>query len=189
MVSDLTSFPYKIRTTKSKSDSDKYWDIRRESFSLLRKHIKGRHTAPFIDDIIVRPQLLPEFLPKLNNLLKQYPITYTIAGHAGNGNFHIIPLMDFSDPETSKIILELSDKVYNLVLSYGGSTTAEHNDGIIRSPFLLQMFGEKVYALFEKTKAIFDPQNILNPGKKVGATKDYIREHILKEGHALTHKL
>ena len=97
--------------------------------------------------------------------------------------------MDFSDPETSKIILELSDKVYNLVLSYGGSTTAEHNDGIIRSPFLLQMFGEKVYALFEKTKAIFDPQNILNPGKKVGATKDYIREHILKEGHALTHKL
>ena len=189
LVSDLTSFPYKIRTTKSKSDSDKYWDIRRESFSLLRKHIKGRHTAPFIDDIIVRPQLLPEFLPKLNNLLKQYPITYTIAGHAGNGNFHIIPLMDFSDPETSKIILELSDKVYNLVLSYGGSTTAEHNDGIIRSPFLLQMFGEKVYALFEKTKAIFDPQNILNPGKKVGATKDYIREHILKEGHALTHKL
>lgn len=192
----LKSFGFPIRITKSETESEKYWDIRRESFALLRKHIKDKHTAPFIDDIIVRPEFLPEFLPKLNKILNQYPITYTVAGHAGNGNFHVIPLMDFSDPNTSKIILELSDKVYDLVLEYKGSTTAEHNDGIIRTPFLKQMYGDKIYSLFEQTKLLFDPQNILNPGKKVPAgdgasagTKEYIREHIIHEGHELSHKV
>jgi len=189
LMPDLRKFPFKTRITTSASESEKYWDIRRESFALLRKHVKDKHTAPFIDDIIVRPEVLPEFLPKLNTILKQYPITYTIAGHAGNGNFHVIPLMDFSDPNTAKIIIELSDKVYDLVLEYKGSTTAEHNDGIIRSPFLMQMFGEHIYKLFEKTKDIFDSKNIFNPGKKVGATIEYIKSHIIQEGHEHSHKI
>jgi FAD/FMN-containing dehydrogenase len=179
----LKPFSFPVRITKSKTDAEKYWDIRRESFALLRKHIKDKHTAPFIDDIIVRPEFLPEFLPKLNKILKEYPITYTIAGHAGNGNFHIIPLMDFSDDNTRKIILELSTKVYDLVLEYKGSTTAEHNDGIIRTPYLVQMYGEKVYSLFEQIKSIFDNKNFLNPGKKVGGSVQYISDHILKESH------
>lgn len=189
LVKDISSFGFGMRITSSQAESEKYWDIRRESFALLRKHVKDLHTAPFIDDIIVRPELLPEFLPKLRAILDQYPITYTIAGHAGNGNFHIIPLMDFSDEKTVDIILELSDKVYNLVLEYKGSTNAEHNDGIIRSPFLEQMYGHKVYGLFEETKKIFDSGNILNPGKKVGSSKEYIRDHIIKEKHDNSHKI
>ena len=189
LLPDLKKFPFKVRTTSSQSESEKYWDIRRESFALLRKHVKDKHTAPFIDDIIVLPEFLPEFLPKLNTILNKYPITYTIAGHAGNGNFHIIPLMDFSDPQTAEIILDLSEEVYALVLSYKGSTTAEHNDGIIRSPFLSEMFGAKVYGLFEKTKQLFDAKNIFNPGKKVGSTKEYIRSHIIKEAHKVSHRI
>ncbi|MGI9118315.1 MAG: FAD-binding oxidoreductase, partial [Minisyncoccia bacterium] len=196
LVNAIKPFKFKTRITKNKNDADKYWDIRRESFALLRKHIKDKHTAPFIDDIIVPPQSLPEFLPKLQTILNQYPITYTIAGHAGNGNFHIIPLMDFSDSNTSEIIIELSKKVYDLVLEYRGSTTAEHNDGIIRTPYLTQMFGEYVVSLFQKTKNIFDPQNILNPGKKVplsgggqAGSVEYIRTHIIKEKHETSHKV
>ncbi|MES2930240.1 MAG: FAD-binding oxidoreductase [Patescibacteria group bacterium] len=189
LLLDLKRFPFKYRITTGQTESEKYWDIRRESFALLRKHVKDKHTAPFIDDIIVQPEVLPEFLPKLDAILKKYPITVTIAGHAGNGNFHIIPLMDFSDPNTAKIILDLSQEVYDLVLFYKGSTTAEHNDGIIRSPFLVQMFGEKMYDLFVRTKNIFDSKNIFNPGKKVGATKEYIRDHIIKEDHGVSHKI
>lgn len=189
LVKDISSFPFKTRITHSQAESEKYWDIRRESFALLRKHVKDKHTAPFIDDIIVRPETLPEFLPKLNVILNKYPITYTIAGHAGNGNFHIIPLMDFADSSTSEIILNLSKEVYDLVIEYKGSTTAEHNDGIIRSPFLMQMFGEKVYKLFEQTKKIFDEKNIFNPGKKVGSSIEYLKNHIIKEAHEHSHKV
>ncbi len=171
----------KTHLIKDEQEANKYWVIRRESFALLRKHVKNKHTAPCIDDIIVRPEFLPEFLPKLNKLLQQYKFTYTIAGHVGNGNFHIIPLMDFKDPKTAQIIPKLSDEVYNLVLSYHGSITAEHNDGLIRSPYLKQMYGEKVFKLFEETKRIFDPENIFNPGKKVGSSIEYSMQHIIRE--------
>ena len=187
LLPDLKRFPYKVRVTTSEAESEKYWDIRRESFALLRKHVKNKHTAPFIDDIIVRPEFLPEFLPKLNLILNKYPIEYSIAGHAGNGNFHIIPLMDFKDPKTKTIIIDLSKDVYDFVLEYKGSITAEHNDGIIRSPFLEQMFGNEVFALFRKTKSIFDEKNIFNPGKKVGSTMKYLEEHIVIEGNTHTH--
>lgn len=159
-------------------EGQKYWRIRHESFNLLRKHVKGKHTAPFIDDICVSPYDLPEFLPKLNNILKDYKLVYTIAGHAGNGNFHIIPLMDFKDIKTRDIIMEVSNKVYDLVAEYKGTITAEHNDGLIRTPYLDKMFSPNILSLFKKTKEIFDPLNIFNPRKKVGADKTYMYDHI-----------
>lgn len=176
----LKQFDVKTRKIKTKQGEEKYWGIRRDSFALLREHVKGKRTAPFIDDFIVKPEFLSEVLPKLNAILKEYPIDYTIAGHAGDGNFHIIPLMDLTKPFSSDIILELSDKVYDLILSYGGSITAEHNDGIIRTPYLEKMYGREIYEIFKKIKNIFDSKNIFNPGKKVGGSKEYIKEHLIK---------
>ena len=168
----------KTKITKTEKEIKKYWIFRRESFNLLRHHMKGTRTAPFIDDVIVNPDKLPEFLPKLNALLKQYDLTYTIAGHIGDGNFHIIPLMKLSDPKAKEIIENLSRQVYKLVIEYGGSITAEHNDGLVRSPFVKEMFGDKVFSLFEEAERIFDPQNIFNPVKKINATMKYSMEHL-----------
>jgi len=66
------------------------------------------------------------------------------------------------------------------ILKYGGSITAEHNDGLIRTPFLKQMYGEDIYSLFAEVKNIFDPLNIFNPGKKVDGNIDYAMRHIVK---------
>jgi FAD/FMN-containing dehydrogenase len=154
--------------------------VRRESFALLRKNVKGLYAAPFIDDFVVDPDTYPKFLPELNAILGEYKLTYTIAGHIGNGNFHIIPLMDLSNPETRKVINELSPRVYKLITQYGGSITGEHNDGIIRTPYLSMMFGDKVCALFAETKKIFDPLNVLNPGKKVGGTLEDIDKYMVR---------
>jgi len=178
----LKSFHEKTRVTKTAHDENKYWVIRRESFNMLRKHIHGVRTAPFIDDFVVMPKDLPVFLPKLYALLEPYKkdLTYTIAGHVGDGNFHIIPLMDLADPKAHKIIEELSVKVYTLVHEFHGSITGEHNDGIIRTPFIKMQYGEEVYRLFEETKKIWDPKGIFNPGKKVGGTLEYAFSHIVK---------
>ena len=67
----IKNFKLKIHITRSEAEADKYWDIRRESFALLRKHVAGKRTAPFIDDIIVRPEFLPKFLPELDNIFEQ----------------------------------------------------------------------------------------------------------------------
>ena len=168
---------------KNEKSAEKYWIVRRESFALLRKNSHGLYASPFIDDFVVPVDTYPEFLPKLNKLLDEYSdrFIYTIAGHIGNGNFHIIPLMDLSKPEVRKVIVELAPKIYELVISFGGTTTGEHNDGIIRTPYLPMLFGEPMVALFRKTKEIFDPQKLFNPGKKVGGTFAMIERSMLKK--------
>lgn len=158
----------------------KYWKIRRESFALLRKHVHGLRAAPFIDDIVVHPDDYPKFLPELATLLSQYDIMHTIAGHIGDANFHIIPLIDLGRPEHRRVVMELTPKVYELVARYKGSITGEHGDGIIRTPYLGLMYSPEVLKLFEETKRIFDPQNIFNPGKKVGGTIADIEKFMAK---------
>ncbi|MCH7604841.1 FAD-binding oxidoreductase [Patescibacteria group bacterium] len=166
--------------TKSDKEVQKYFTIRRQSFALLRQHMKGKRTAPFIDDFVIRPEYLPEFFPKIWRILDPYKkyMRYTIAGHVGDGNFHIIPLMDMENPESRKIIPVLMKKVHKLIFQYKGTFTGEHNDGLIRSPYLKDMYGEEVYKLFVKTKKIFDPNTVFNPGKKVGADLQYSLEHM-----------
>lgn len=177
----LSSYKLLTRKPQSMIESEKYWTIRRESFNLLRKHIHGSRTAPFVDDVVVRPEDMPTFLPEMRKILDSYKLIYTIAGHAGNGNFHIIPLMDMRDKRNIAVIQEVGNKVYDLVAKYHGSITGEHNDGIVRTPYLGKMYSPEVLELFKKTKAIFDPQNIFNPGKKVNGTLDYMTSHIAIE--------
>lgn len=171
-----------VHVTRNDKEEQKYWEVRHDSFALLRKHSHGVRTAPFIDDFIVRPVHLPQFLPELNKILGIYKIKYTIAGHPGDGNFHIIPLMDFKDPQTREIIYDLSDRVYDLVAKYKGSITAEHNDGIIRTPYLDKMYSAHILELFKEVKEFFDPAGIFNPRKKVGGTKEDIKKYFIKDG-------
>jgi FAD/FMN-containing dehydrogenase len=176
---DIASLGLKTHVTQSKEDAEKYWTIRHESFNLLRHHGGKKRTVPVFDDIVVDPQKLPEFLPRLTALMDEYKLVYTIAGHIGDGNFHIIPLMDLRKARERDIVIELAQKVFTLVFEFGGSMSGEHNDGLVRTPFLKQMYGEDIYRLFEKTKNIFDVRHIFNPGKKVfGGNFEDLKSHI-----------
>ncbi len=170
-----------FRTIPTVAEAEKYFVVRRESFNLLRQKVKGKNTAPFIEDFCVQPSQLPEFLPLLLAILKKYKISVNVAGHAGNGNLHIIPLMDLKDEKERAKIPKAAKEVYDLIISFGGSITAEHNDGIMRTPFVKDMFGERTYLLFKEVKNIFDPNNIFNPGKKVDGTMEDI-EKWMKRG-------
>jgi len=162
----------------SEEEGEKYWTIRRESFNLLRKKVSTKKATPFIDDFIIKPEKFSKFLPELNKILKEHDVKPTFAGHAGSGNFHIIPLMDLTKKSERDKIPIVSKKVYELIVKYKGSITAEHNDGLIRSPYLELMYGKDIMRLFEKTKKIFDPKNIFNPGKKVHSNMNYAMKHI-----------
>lgn len=162
----------------TEGSSEKFWIMRRYSFQLLRSKVHDKHTAPFIDDLIVAPEHMPEFLPRIRKIIKKYKLFATIAGHMGDGNFHIIPLMKLEDKRDRKKIMPAMKEVNNLVLKYGGSLSGEHNDGLVRGPWLEQMYGKEVVGLFRETKNIFDPQHIFNPHKKANATWDYSYSHI-----------
>jgi FAD/FMN-containing dehydrogenase len=162
----------------TEGSSEKFWILRRRSFQLLRSKVKDKHTAPFIDDFVVNPEHLPEFFPKIRQIIKKYKLFATIAGHMGDGNFHIIPLMKLEDPNDRAKLEPAMKEVNNLVLQYKGSLSGEHNDGLVRGPWLQQMYGDEVLDLFKKTKDIFDPEHIFNPHKKANATWEYSFSHI-----------
>lgn len=158
--------------------SEKFWLMRRYSFQLLRSKVKDKHTAPFIDDFIVNPEYLTEFLPKLRKIVRKYKLNATVAGHMGDGNFHVIPLMKIEEPSERRKLEPAMKEVNDLVFKYHGSITAEHNDGMIKGPWLTQMYGPRIVDLFRQTKHIFDPANIFNPHKKADADWKYSSAHI-----------
>lgn len=164
--------------TPTEGKSEKFWIIRRYSFQLLRSKVKDKHTAPFIDDFVVPPAKLTEFLPQLRDIIKKYKLFATIAGHMGDGNFHVIPLMKLEDPNDRKKILPAMKAVNNLVLKYGGSLSGEHNDGLVRGPWLEMMYGKSTVELFRAAKNIMDPQAIFNPHKKANADWEFSFSHI-----------
>lgn len=171
----LDSMGTKNKLLDSPETMEKYWVVRRQSFSLLRGHAHHMTSAAIIDDICVNPDKLPQFLPRLFKIMDKYDkyMIHTLAGHIGNGNFHILPLMDLDNDKVRAIIPQFVAQVHELVLEFGGTLAAEHNDGLMRGAFLPQMFGPKVYKLFLDVKNIFDPHNIFNPGKKVNVDFDY----------------
>ncbi len=183
----LKHFNLHTRIVTSDKAAEKYWVTRHESFSMLRHHAVHMRSAPFIDDIVVKPKDLPAFLPKLNSIIERYKFKlgntrfiYTLAGHIGDGNFHIIPLIDIADESVKAALPMISEEVFKLVFEYQGSMSAEHNDGLIRGPYLEEMYGQDIYQLFKKVKEIFDPKGIFNPHKKSDATFEYSYQHLSK---------
>jgi len=175
------SFGAQTHLAKSEQEAKKYWTIRRESYNLLRTHSPGKVSACFIEDIVVHPDQLPEFLPRLNAIFaKHNGFTYTIAGHAGDANFHIMPLMNLADEAERKAVLEMSEEVFSLVREFHGSITAEHNDGIVRGPYLHKMYSPEILTVFAEVKKFFDPLNIFNPHKKTDANLDFFMQHMRK---------
>lgn len=158
--------------------SEKFWIMRRYAFQVLRKKVKDKHTAPYIDDFIVAPEHLVEFLPQLRTIIKKYKLFATIQGHIGDGNFHVIPLMKIEEQSERDKLLPSQKEVNELVLKYHGSLSGEHNDGLVRGPWLEQQFGAEILGLFKEVKFIFDPQNIFNPHKKADATWEYTMSHV-----------
>ena len=178
---DLKHVYYEITAEEedpTEASSAKYWVMRRQSFQLLRKKVKDKHTAPFIDDLVVPPQYLPEFLPKMRKIIKKYQLFATIAGHMGDGNFHIIPLMKLEEKDERAKLRPAMDETNELVLKYHGVLSGEHNDGMIRGPWLERAYGKEVYGYFQDAKTIFDPQGIFNPHKKATADWAWSMAHV-----------
>lgn len=176
----LSGYKLKTEIAGDPSSSTKFWSIRRASLSLLRNQVKGKYASPFIDDLTVEPRHQPEFLPRLRKIIRKYKLPATIAGHFGDGNFHIIPLMDISNPKEQAKLEPAMREIVPLVLEYGGTLAGEHNDGMVRGPWLTAVFGKEVFELFRETKEIFDPLYIFNPHKKTDASWDYSMTNIRK---------
>jgi len=177
---DLDDLHLGIRTEieGNEEQSQPFWNIRRNSLDALRKRAKSHPGISFVDDLAVPPQHIAVFLPRMRKIIRHYKLPVTIAGHFGDGNFHIIPLFDTNDQALqAKLELAMRELV-PIILEYGGTLAGEHNDGMIRGPWLPAMFGNDMYELFKDTKELFDPLYIFNPHKKTDASWEFSTKHI-----------
>lgn len=180
LARDLGPFKLRLDVEGDEAASAPFWQIRRASLSLLRNKVKDKYASPFIDDMAVQPKHLPEFLPKVRRIIRKYKLPATLAGHFGDGNFHIIPLMSIENPKDQAKLEPVMRELIPIVLKYGGTMAGEHNDGMVRGPWLPAVFGNEMYQLFKHTKEIFDPLYIFNPHKKTDASWQYSMDHIRK---------
>ncbi len=170
---------YAVHMVNDAHEVEAHWAIRRASFKMLMEHPEPNTSAvPFLEDTIVSIEHYGEFLGAVEAILADYDMIYTYAGHIGDGSIRLVPLVNMEADDAADKVFELMRRVADLVFAFGGSMSVDHNDGLIRSPFLARMYGEEVMQIFKQTKAIFDPLNIFNPGKKVGSSMAYSKEHM-----------
>lgn len=166
---------YACHTVKDEAERIAHTEIRRDSFQLLKDYAKGSQRAvAFIEDIAVATDHFGEFITALEAILSDYDnMVYTYSGHIGDGSIRLIPLIDMEAEDAVERVFELAQRVYDLVFAFGGTMSVDHNDGIIRTPYVERMFGREMVEMFETIKNIFDPFDVFNTGKKVGGTLDY----------------
>ncbi|MBX9581307.1 MAG: FAD-binding protein [Gemmataceae bacterium] len=127
----------------------------------------GPRPVAFIEDIGVPPDALPEFLAKATEALRRFDLTGSVLAHALAGQAHVRPLVDLDDPADRAKLWPVAEAVHALALALGGTVSTQHGTGIARTPWVERQYGPVLH-VFRDLKRIFDPKNLLNPGKIVG---------------------
>jgi Fe-S oxidoreductase len=149
------------------SDAGKVWSLRKAGLGLLSNIPGDAKPVPVVEDTAVDVNDLPAYIREFNETLKKYDLYCVHYAHAGSGELHLRPIIDLKTSNGQKLFKTVLDEVARLVKKYGGSLSGEHGDGRLRGEFIPFMIGEKNYALLEKVKFSWDPDNIFNPGKIV----------------------
>jgi FAD/FMN-containing dehydrogenase/Fe-S oxidoreductase len=157
---------FDARTTLDPEERNLFWRLSRRVVPILYRLRGSSRPLPFVEDIAVPPETLPDFLVRLQNVLKLHQVTASLYAHAGQGQLHVRPFLDLANPADVRKMQELANDLYREVLDVGGTISGEHGDGLSRTWFIRQQYGP-LYDVFREIKRIFDPQNIFNPGKIV----------------------
>lgn len=157
-----------LASVTDENSSRRIWEARRSALNNAMKLTVGsRKPAGLIEDTVVNPNILYDYTGFLLQKYNDNKLDYVMYGHAGNGNLHTRPIIDMDSRTELELFNIIGDEVFTRVISCGGTITGEHGDGIARSKYIKSMYGTQLVSIFEQIKKLFDPRNIMNPGKKV----------------------
>ncbi len=160
---------YAYRWETDPAKQAKIWRLREASLGLSTAMKGDAKSISFVEDTAVAPEKLRDFIERFLQILANHGTTAGIYAHASVGCLHVRPVINLKTEDGVRKFEAIAQQVADLVLEFGGALSAEHGDGLARSPFNRQMFGESIYEAFREVKRTFDPRGILNPGKIVDA--------------------
>ena len=168
---------------KTPRERELVWAMRKAGLSLLTSCAGAAKPACFVEDAAVRPEVLPAYVGELEKILRRIGVQASFYGHAASGLLHVRPVLDLHTAEDVKKFRLIADEVAALVARYKGSLAAEHGVGIARTEYLQRQIGPELYEVMREIKAVFDPTNLLNPGKIVADSHyDYRIDGHLRQG-------
>lgn len=151
-----------VLVAKDTRTRDRLWEARRAIVDALKHESPINH----MEDVVVPRAEIPALLRGIKEIARRHGIRIVCFGHAGDGNVHVNALKDaMPEEEWEALVPVLSEEIYRLTLSLGGTITGEHGVGATRRRYLPMALDPAQIALMRGIKAVFDPHNILNPGK------------------------
>ncbi|OHB58664.1 MAG: hypothetical protein A2173_00540, partial [Planctomycetes bacterium RBG_13_44_8b] len=162
---------------------------RKDAVPLLSRKKGLKQPIPFIEDISVDNTKLDKYIRGLQKISAKFGVETAYYGHAGDGELHIRPYLDLSEPTDVKKMLDIANEVFSLAWSLGGSISGEHADGLVRAAFIKKQYGEKYYEVLKGIKKIFDEKNILNPGKIINDSPNVMTQNLRGESKIVAGKV
>lgn len=156
------AFAFKL--ISSKDDIDNLWNLRKKCVGLLAKEPGWRKPVSGVEDTIVPPEKLVDYVTEFRAILDKAGLKYGMFGHIDVGCLHVRPAFNLTDPHDEALYHQISDQIAQLTKKYGGLMWGEHGKGF-RSQYVPLFFGTTLYDELRKIKKAFDPYNQLNPGK------------------------
>jgi glycolate oxidase len=150
-----------VRSARDAAEATNFWTARRAGFSA----IYGAAKTVFAEDITVPISHIADLIDKVQQIGKKYDLTIVIIGHAGDGNLHPSVLTDKSNTDHYARAEKAVDEIFSAALEYGGAISGEHGIGLEKKRFMKLAMQPEAIDILRGIKKVFDPDNILNPGK------------------------
>ena len=152
---------YTLQQAANQQDIDNIW-LARRSISPACFQLGGHKTS---EDVVVPRSKIPELVSLCEQLSKELKITILTFGHAGDGNIHVNIMSRDNSAAEQKKALTAKTTLFKKVLDMGGTLSGEHGVGLTKSAFIHMELDDIAMGVMQQLKTLFDPNNILNPGK------------------------
>ena len=149
------------------NDMHRVWALRKAGLGVLSGMKGDAKPVGVIEDTAVAPEVLPEYMADISDMLAQLGLKCVYYGHIGTGELHLRPILNLKSPRDRQTFRRVAEETALLVKKHRGSLSGEHGDGRLRGEFIPLVYGDEAYTLFKELKACWDPDNLFNRSKIV----------------------
>ncbi len=146
-------------------------EVRTSGLNIMMSMKDARKPVSFVEDCAVPLPHLAEYTRRLTEVFERNGTKGTWYAHASEGCLHVRPVLNLRLEKDVLAMRAIAEEAFAFVREYKGSHSGEHGDGIVRSEFHEQMFGKRLVGAFGEIKDLFDPRDLMNPGKIVRAPR------------------
>jgi len=175
LMGDL-GFPEAVVEATDPEFQKAVWEVRKSGLNIMMSMKGDGKPISFIEDCAVRLEDLAEYTSRLTEVFHKHGAEGTWYAHASVGCLHVRPVINLKSEVGAQKMRAIAEEAFEMVREYKGSHSGEHGDGLVRSEFHRDMYGDAAIDLFHDVKDAFDPDRLMNPGKIVDPPKMDDRE-------------